>query len=527
MRSGLEVGTRRAVLVRLAEKGGAVALRAAAIVEAGEGGAKEADLAADLRRALDAEGAGRLRVSLGAGGRDAILRYLRLPPVPKWRLRLLMEQEVRDAEERAGEGLGSDYASLDVPAALATPQSAGEIAVLVALAKEAALARSLAALRKARIEVACVAPAAVALFNAYVALGNVADGRTVLLLDAGEDAIELAAVRDGLLVFARSIPRPAEAAAIDTKEAQKLAGAIAAALQYAKTQQKLRALVPDEVLLSGRHARSDALRGALEQAFKLTPSLFDPLEQIDLEGAPAAVREALAGRGPELAVATGLALAGAHPRTIELDLSPAREKARREFLARTVFLYAAAALVLLTLLVTGGAAWAARRTALARGKELRALRGALESRRADLEALALRNRAAIGALEALSRRTEAGAALIRLLDRLRVATPPRVTLTEIAMEEPPPAPAGRGARGAAAPEKSGDAARREVAFRLRGEVDDATGEAARFLADLEAALREDPFFVSAKLAGTPVARAGALLDFAMSVRVRGRGQGEP
>ena len=98
------------------------------------------------------------------------------------------------------------------------------------------------------------------------------------------------------------------------------------------------------------------------------------------------------------------------------------------------------------------------------------------------------------------------------------ATPGRVTVTELAME-PSSARAGAPAAEVATAE---DTAAESVSFRLRGEVDNAAGDAIQILGRFEAALREDAGIASAKVTGTPIVHPGAVLEFAMAVVVRGQ-----
>ena len=83
------------------------------------------------------------------------------------------------------------------------------------------------------------------------------------------------------------------------------------------------------------------------------------------------------------------------------------------------------------------------------------------------------------------------------------------------------------AAAAAAAKREKDAQSVDVVFQLKGEVDDATGEASGLLAALEAGLRDDPAVISAKVTGTPVALQGAVLEFQLAVKMRGAAAGEP
>jgi Tfp pilus assembly PilM family ATPase len=71
----------------------------------------------------------------GVSGKELIIRYTQVPPVPLWRLRLLMDFEVREMAQQAGDALASDYNLISLPNA-----GEGEDTVLVAVCKESFLA---------------------------------------------------------------------------------------------------------------------------------------------------------------------------------------------------------------------------------------------------------------------------------------------------------------------------------------------------------------------------------------------------
>jgi hypothetical protein len=272
------------------------------------------------------------------------------------------------------------------------------------------------------------------------------------------------------------------------------------------------------VRVSGAFGRSEELLQALRQSLKVDVATFDPLERIDLGALPEAVRAEIEPRGPELALAVGLALATEHVHALDLDLTPKPILARRAFLTRTAFLYAAGALLALGLAISLVTALVARSNARSRHSDLARIQGALESRRDALNEKAEGNRRAIQVVNALARRTQGGGAALRLLARLREATPGRVTISEVALEAPAPARPGLASEPVAT-EKG------EVLFKLRGQVDNAAGDGIQVLGRFEAALREDPAVASAKVTGTPVAQAGAILDFVMTVAMRAQARG--
>ena len=69
---------------------------------------------------------------VGVSGRDLIMRYTHVPPVPDWRLEMLMNFEIQEVSEQSGGDVSAAYAQLEVDDA-----SSGDNVVLVALAKNA------------------------------------------------------------------------------------------------------------------------------------------------------------------------------------------------------------------------------------------------------------------------------------------------------------------------------------------------------------------------------------------------------
>ncbi|GIW71032.1 MAG: hypothetical protein KatS3mg102_0574 [Planctomycetota bacterium] len=547
---GLALNAGRAIWVRAAGPPGQPVLERAAIVpwtgqeqaEPVEGAsertaeaildpASASALGAALRVALGPRELRRGEARVGIPGRDAILRYLHLPVVPAWRLRLLMEAEIEEVAEKVGEPLSADFRLLSLPAEQRAPGAEG-LAVMVALAKEAPLRERIAALAGAGLRVGGLLPNPIALFDAWVGLGHLEPGRTVLLVDAGPEAVEMAIAREGFLLFARTLPG---LPGTGEREVRQLAAALGSSLHFARDQQRLRELAVDEIRLSGVYARRRELAEAIQAALKAPLALFDPLERLEPAGelALADLRaHGLEQRGPELVLALGLALADRHPRALWLELLPRELQRRREFRRRTAWLLAGGAALGTALLLALGGAVLERGRAAERLAELRRVRAELQARHDALQALSAANRERLASLDALAARTAAGAATLQLLEALGELTPPAVTIERLALEQPSaasPAAGGvfrtaaqPGSGAAAAGETAGSAAalREGVPFVLEGIIDDVAGQAGAVLAGFEAALAADPRIAAARVRGTPESRPGALLAFTLRVQVR-------
>ena len=105
---GVDIGT-HAVKIAVLQKKGAVtrALRLYRAPLAGD--ADPVRMQGALARAQIAGGP----ALLGITGRDLIIRYTHIPPVPDWRLQLLMQFEINEVSGQSGEEVAADYRCLD------------------------------------------------------------------------------------------------------------------------------------------------------------------------------------------------------------------------------------------------------------------------------------------------------------------------------------------------------------------------------------------------------------------------------
>ncbi len=322
---GLDLGGDTARLVEARLVKGAVEIHRAAAVPVEELGATVA--------ALRLSGA---PVACGVTGRDMILRTTAVPPVPLWQVREHLAFEVDDIAEQSGDALRADFHLLDgVSAALDEDQA------LLALVRSAVVDERTAFLSAAKLRVTGLTPNAVALFNAVVATDG-GDG-TVLAVNLRGQHTDIALVRDGELLAARNLSgggdtltaSVAEVLGVGTALAEKakrevgsfddpgpgadvrtedvaaglqeslrpLVGMLQSTLAVARNQLRAPDLEVDRVLLSGAGACVPGLERALSRTLGLPVERFDPTEGYVVGDAPA-----LAGRGADFAVATGLAM---------------------------------------------------------------------------------------------------------------------------------------------------------------------------------------------------------------------------
>src|SRR5580693_5928388 len=103
---GIDIGRSSATAVAIRKRGGSLALERVVRVsldELKEQGV-DTDDAKAIARALAprflARGLNPKGGNIGVSGRDAIIRYAHLPPMPPWRLALVMRYDIADVEEK-------------------------------------------------------------------------------------------------------------------------------------------------------------------------------------------------------------------------------------------------------------------------------------------------------------------------------------------------------------------------------------------------------------------------------------------
>lgn len=332
-------------------------------------------------RALAARGLKGAGATLGLTGRDVIIRYSQVPPVPEWRLRTLMKFEVDEVGSQSGGDVSADYRKLNLP----DPEGERtDDTILVALARNVYLDRLLRACGAGGINVAATCPNSVALFNAFAVNATYGEDETSLLVNIGAQDLDIAIQRGGELLFARNAtpggqsftdaiqqafsttPGKAEqmklAKADVTPRGQahypdatsekvanaimgvagQLSSLIQSTLMIARAQVKLSDLKIDRVLLAGGGASLKGLDRYLQQAMGVPVERFDPFAISDLSQLPDDER-ALAEKAPhEFAVAVGLAQTRLDPLAFPLEVLPAALQRRRDFVTKGIFAVSAA-----------------------------------------------------------------------------------------------------------------------------------------------------------------------------------------
>ncbi|NRA96146.1 MAG: pilus assembly protein PilM [Planctomycetes bacterium] len=324
----------------------------------------------------------------GLSGKELIIRYTKVPPVPLWRLKLLMDFEVREMAEQAGEPLACDYNLVHIPGAESDDET-----VLVAVVKEPFLEARHSAITAAVGEPKAGTPASLSLFNAYLQAGELYEGEYVFLVDLGHRSVEIVLQRDGELLFARNMATGGhllteavgQAFNVGLDEAERikeqygnvtpkglasytsgqeervanaligpvgqLASIIQSSLAFARAQTGLQDLNASRILVSGGGANLRGLPDYLKSSFGCPVERFEPESGLDTSSLPADEEAAFLGDPGRFAVALGLAVSGTKEDAFLVDLVPEAVKKRRHMMTRTVFSWLAAALAMVVLVL--------------------------------------------------------------------------------------------------------------------------------------------------------------------------------
>ena len=146
---------------------------------------KSARLRADTRR-------------LGASGGRATIRYLQIPPVPPWRLEMLVKYEVEErAEEK--ETNAYDYHIMDVP------EASGQYTVLIGMCRDSYAFELMSQAKSSGLGDIEIDLEALALYAAYYHGHGYDPDKTVAIADIGADELTVLVCKNGALYYARTM----------------------------------------------------------------------------------------------------------------------------------------------------------------------------------------------------------------------------------------------------------------------------------------------------------------------------------
>ncbi len=400
--NGVTVGSRtiRVLEVRK-QKTGAWQVVKALIAPIDDPAASDAKRVSEAKAALTTAGV-KGAALVGLTGKDLIVRYTQVPPVPDWRLDMLMNFEIQEVSEQSGGDVSAAYAQLAIDDA-----TSGDNVVLVALAKNGHLVPRLSALSGAGLDVLGGCPRSVAAFWAYKENAKLSNDDTVFFMHVGHENTDVAIARKGVLLFARNVtggsklftdalvqnirldPATAEKSKItkgnltprgkakyrdsaEEKIANSLMGvaghfvsAYNSSLMFAKAQTKAPDCQPSKIVLMGSGALLKGFPEYLESNLSIPVELFDPIASLDLSLLPEKTAEALKQDQGGMAVTLGLAQMAADDAAFRVEILPAADKKKRKFMQQTAFAIAGAAVVFVCLAV----AWSMLAKASASAKQ--------------------------------------------------------------------------------------------------------------------------------------------------------------
>ena len=448
---GIDVGSQTTRVVKLTRKGDAVSWAGAVSAKTGE------DLRGELKKARIKTRGG---VS-GISGKSIILRYSRVPVVPAWKLKMLVGYEITQGGD---EDVAFDFRLLTVPTRLGAPH---ELTVLTAAAKSDALTGQVDQLAQRGVKGVDFVPDAVALAEAFARCpeSDEALDEYCLVLDVGASKTEMAIVRNGDLIFVRSLgfggndfsSKIADALGVKREQADRLKekrgellaeeeissrppadqpmltalagasdeffGLVNASIMFAKAQTKLVGMEIGRVFVSGAGARLGGFAEFVGSKLGIRGRFFRPPDDWGVPDEP--------GRPCQWMTAIGLALLSLEPADERMSILPPAERKRQRFWHREIFAHAAC--ILFVIAAAAGTVahvhnWMLARDAIETRRKLAA--DAVE-RDQTLDILVQGNEIRRSRTELLAAAAGSGARLVEFIERVKQNQQGVVILSEL------------------------------------------------------------------------------------------------
>lgn len=446
-----------------------------------EGRSRNAKIGLLLRDLLRTARARGRYVVTSLPGRRLFFRYVHVPPVPAWRLKALMEYEIKEEDEDSRNRAAYDFRLLDLPS------KATEFTVLVTMAKNEVTQGAVQVVREAGLRVQDIYPGTVSLYNAFRAVFPGEIEETSLLLNIGADSSDMVFQSQGRFYFARNLTNAgntftealldelqipfdeaeklkvqrgrilpvdfkADEAASRTDEvrisdalsnaADSIANAIQTSLMYCRAQLKLADIKPTRLHLCGGGAQIPGLAEYLGTRLRMEVLPLNPAPLLDIASLPKPQTHLLQEQPGSFTTAIGLALTALHsqPGLVTLSLLPEKEKRRRNFHQSDKFLWFAAASLLIAL---GLSFHASRQMAQQLGQKQTQLNQLLEKAKEQKKEMEERRGVldrSVGKVDALVLRATSSREIFDLLTLLTnpAILPREINLTEIKVQPAQP-----------------------------------------------------------------------------------------
>ena len=312
---------------------------------------------------LHGAGFSRNNMVLALDSESSSLRYHGVPPVPSWRLDLILHYEIQEVSERTGDQLSGGHIELQVP-----ESSSEDTLLLLGMGKDRLIQPWIDEAGEAGGRIRHAIPAAIGVYHSHLVTGNLREDQTVILGDVGVSETQVLLVAGDRLLFARSVrfgvdqfvESVQERCSVSQAEAESMAEAyvsgdlvssedtvsqcyrgwisqlsqlLGSSLNFCQAQLKIEAVESNLLRVSGAGAQLAKL-GA-----ELSRSLETEVEAVSIPGLP----------DSSWSLSAGICAVALDSADRCVDLLPQVERQRKTFREKTAFLYGAIACFLLTI----------------------------------------------------------------------------------------------------------------------------------------------------------------------------------
>jgi type IV pilus assembly protein PilM len=425
------------------------------------------ELGAELKKA-----ALRRSGTVGISGREVMLKYLTTPPMPPDKMKLYIDMEIggKMGSKTGPEGPVNtyDYRLISLPGG----GLRNDLSLMAGVCKTEYIYAVNDAVKFAGAAAKDITPSCFGLVSAYLHTHKPPAGETVVLVDVGHELMEIAILEENHVYFARSAPGGGkkfttaldkvlkngmakaeefkharakiypEGSQIPSKQelafqaalkegADNIASAIRSSVSFCRTQLKLPKLEFQRVYISGGGARLTGLRDYLEKKIGKPVQTLELYKELDLRKLDAASARCFEGEVPDMAVALGLAVIDADPKSFHFSLIPEKIVKRRIFLQKTVFGIAAAVVLMLSVITPMHNASEAASLQQERTAEIKALKDKAKAAKDSFEKRKVENLALFKQADYYARQTRLPHVYLNLYTILRRETPDQVMIVEL------------------------------------------------------------------------------------------------
>ncbi len=379
--TGIDIGNDSIKAVTLRRRRGKVVLEKAVKYDFEEfGRLKESDqkitkTGMELRKLISLHGLQTGRSVLGVSGSQIMFRYIQVPVVPMWRLKLLMNYEVSD---QASKGIGecvTDYTLLNPPVL------SGNLSVMIVYAKLVYIDRLMTVCNTSGFNPAQIAPTASSLFNLLLHQKGKSDD-VDMIVDIGSTNIDISIGDGHSLYFARSmsgggreftkfiqekldvtfreaevykttgelpfVPEPGQKEDLEqtfrAHVSNSVTGFADSTLKFARGQIDFKDLKLNNIYLTGGASVNSFLAEDMEKKMRIHTEVLDPMKNITAKTSDLTSATEISG---SYASALGLALNMFIQDRADITLVPESVSHKREFRESGIYKYAAGVLFVL------------------------------------------------------------------------------------------------------------------------------------------------------------------------------------